>query len=86
MARRVLTHLRAPKGLTLDGNLYVVEDDNSQVLEFNNPLPSPGHLPTPNTTANLVFGQPDFTSTEDEDLYVTDEVNNRPLRFDQKEE
>jgi hypothetical protein len=53
--------LCGPKGLVLDsaGKLYVAEDDNSRVLEFNNPL----HSPTADVTANEVFGQPSFNST-----------------------
>ena len=48
-----------PTGLTLDsaGNLYVVDTDDSRMLEYDPPLKT-------NTTANLVFGQGgDFTSS-----------------------
>ncbi len=47
-----------PTGVALDpaGNLYVADNNNSRVLEYNGPL-------TTNTTADLVFGQGgDFTS------------------------
>ena len=49
--------LNIPTGLALDaqGNLYVVDFGNNRVLEFNTPLSS-------GTTADRVFGQPDFTS------------------------
>ena len=150
--------LCGPKGLTLDrsGNLWVAEDDNSRVLEYNDPLHStsqdisadrvygepdfssvvcalgpdgvchPDHValgrsgqllisdgdnnrllvvddPLTNTTANAVIGQPDFNSnaptttgsgfagpkgiTVDAkgNLYVTDEDNNRLLRFNKAE-
>ena len=47
-----------PTGVALDpaGNLYVVDTENSRMVEYNPPLKT-------NTTANLVFGQGgDFTS------------------------
>ncbi len=149
--------LCGPKGLALDsaGNLYVAEDDNSRVLEFNDPLAQVGDItaslvygepnfstvacnvgangvchpdrvaigtsgqllisdgdnnrllvfssPLTSTTANQVIGQPDFTSNapattasgfaapkgltvdSNRNLYVTDEDNNRVLRFDRAE-
>lgn len=48
--------LAAPVGVAIDGqsNLYVA-DGNHRVLEYNTPL-------TTDTTADRVFGQPDFTS------------------------
>ena len=46
--------LNSPFGVAVDasGNLYVADDGNSRVLEYNTPLKT-------GTTANLVFGQPD---------------------------
>jgi sugar lactone lactonase YvrE len=48
--------LDIPTGLALDAqnNLYVVDFGNNRVLEYNAPLSS-------GTTADRVFGQPDFT-------------------------
>ncbi len=50
------TGLCSPAGLGVDskGNLFVSDNSNSRVLEFNAPLANPG---APNVTANLVFGQ-----------------------------
>jgi len=50
--------LNSPFGVAVDssGNLYVADDGNSRVLEYNTPLKS-------GTTANLVFGQPDSISS-----------------------
>jgi NHL repeat len=47
--------LYVPGGVALDGwgNLYVADLDNSRVLEYNTPLSA-------DTTADPVFGQPDF--------------------------
>ncbi|MEP7359791.1 MAG: NHL repeat-containing protein, partial [Anaerolineales bacterium] len=47
--------LQAPSGVVLDaqGNLYVADSGNYRVLEYDNPLST-------NTTADRVFGQPDF--------------------------
>lgn len=47
-----------PTDLALDpkDNLYVLDTGNNRVLEYNNPL-------TNDTTADRVFGQPDFSST-----------------------
>ncbi|PYV71325.1 MAG: hypothetical protein DMG97_16650 [Acidobacteria bacterium] len=52
--------LCGPKGLTLDasGNLWVAEDDNSRVLEYNDPL----HSGSPDISADLVYGEPNFSS------------------------
>ena len=52
--------LCGPKGLTLDasGNLWVAEDDNSRVLEYNDPL----HSGLPDISADLVYGEPNFSS------------------------
>jgi sugar lactone lactonase YvrE len=46
-----------PEGVALDSadNLYVVDTGNSRVLEFNTPI-------TTDTTADRVFGQPNFIS------------------------
>ena len=91
--------LCGPRGVILDpaGNLYVAEDDNSRVLEFNDPLPSP---PNADITANRVFAQPNFSTItcsvgpsglcHPDDvalgsfgqLIVTDKDNNRVLVFD----
>ena len=48
--------LSNPYGLALDarGDMYVADDNNNRVLGFDNPL-------THDTTADRVFGQPDFT-------------------------
>jgi len=50
-----------PQGLAVDeaGNLWVTDAFNSRVLKFNNPLIDP----TP-TEADLVIGQPDFVSND----------------------
>ncbi|PYV69869.1 MAG: hypothetical protein DMG96_32980 [Acidobacteria bacterium] len=53
--------LCGPKGLTIDpssGNLWVAEDDNSRVLEYNDPL----HSGSADIRANLVYGEPDFST------------------------
>src|SRR5439155_18448743 len=88
-----------PRGLVLDlaGNLYVAEDDNSRVLEFDDPLPLP---PNADIIASRVFGQLGFNTATcsvgpsslchpDEvalgrfgQLIVTDKDNNRVLVFD----
>ena len=46
------TSLFSPSGVVLDnaGNLYVADNSNNRVLEYNTPL-------TTDTTADLVFGQ-----------------------------
>lgn len=48
------------KGLALDslGNLWVAEDNNSRVLEYNDPL----QADTSDISANLVYGEPDFST------------------------
>ena len=89
--------LCGPRGLVLDlaGNLYVAEDDNSRVLEFDDPL-----SPSTDIRASRVFGQLGFTTATcsvgpsslchpDEvalgrfgQLIVTDKDNNRVLVFD----
>jgi len=47
--------LKFPWGVAVDGggNLYVADTSNNRVLEYNTPL-------APNTTADVVLGQPDF--------------------------
>lgn len=53
--------LCGPKGLAIDpssGNLWVAEDDNSRVLEYNDPL----HSGSTDIKANLVYGEPDFST------------------------
>jgi sugar lactone lactonase YvrE len=52
--------LCGPKGMALDssGNLWVAEDDNSRVLEYDNPL----HSGSRDISANLVYGEPDFST------------------------
>ncbi|HLH77805.1 MAG TPA: NHL repeat-containing protein [Candidatus Binataceae bacterium] len=49
------TSLCSPAGVALDGrnNLYVADNGESRVVEYNSPLSSN----PPNVTANLVFGQ-----------------------------
>ncbi len=49
--------LYLPGGVALDdrGNLYVADTNNNRVLEYDTPLKT-------DTTADRVFGQPDFTS------------------------
>jgi len=86
-----------PTGLTLDtqGRLYVADQTNNRVLEYDAPLVS--------QTANHVIGQPSFlTNTEntggisalslnapyalaldtDGNLYVSDNLNDRVLEYD----
>ena len=90
--------LCGPRGVILDpaGNLYVAEDDNSRVLEFNDPL----HSPTTDISASRVFGQPDFSASTcgvgptslcnpddvalgtSGQLIISDKGNNRLLVFD----
>ena len=50
--------LNEPFGVAVDsiGNLYVADDGNSRLLEYNTPLKT-------GTSANLVLGQPDFISS-----------------------
>ncbi len=93
------TDLCNPEGVALDpvGDLYVVDNENSRVLEYSTPLT--------NSTANAVFGQDgSFTSNTPNDgglsassldapsgvaadgsgnLYVADVGNNRVLKYDQ---
>jgi hypothetical protein len=88
--------LCGPIGVALDGsgNLYVADDGNSRVLEFNTPLS--------NATADTVFGTcGDFTASScagisansltapagvavdaSDNLYVSDRSDNRVLRYD----
>ncbi len=85
-----------PQGLALDadGNLYVADQNNSRVLEYNLPLST-------DTTADLVIGQADFQSIICEfnptattlcfphavtldgagNLYVADSGNDRVLEY-----
>ncbi|MGO9606161.1 MAG: hypothetical protein ACLQAT_22680 [Candidatus Binataceae bacterium] len=50
------TGLNSPAGVALDSsnNLFVADQGNNRVLEYNIPLSTPA---SPNVTANLVFGQ-----------------------------
>ncbi len=50
------TGLCVPEDIALDSsnNLYVADNFNNRVLEYNTPLANPA---SPNVTANLVFGQ-----------------------------
>ncbi len=89
-----------PQGVAFDesGNLYVADNNNSRVLEYNNPLT--------NTTADAVFGQPGFTFGDcnndtgaptdklmcnptgvavdgSGNLYVSDFFNSRALKFEE---
>ena len=93
--------LCAPSGVTLDstGNLWVADQSNSRVLEYNTPL-------APNTTANAVIGQDAFTANDCNlgatsaradslcypsgaalnsagHLYVADTSNNRVLEYNE---
>jgi len=54
---RSAASLAMPFGVAVDadGNLYVVDRDNNRVLEYDRPLAT-------DTTADRVFGQPDFAS------------------------
>jgi len=90
--------LCAPTGVALDGSnrLYIVDQGNSRVLEYNTPLTS--------AIANTVFGQGNSTTTQScnfsgmvdanglcapvhaaldsaADLFVTDGQNNRVLKY-----
>jgi sugar lactone lactonase YvrE len=49
--------LYSPMGIAIDSrdNLYIADTNNNRVLQYDNPLIG-------DTTADLVFGQPDFTS------------------------
>ncbi len=90
--------LNRPVGLALDsaGNLYVVDQRNHRVLEYNSPL-------TTDTVADRVFGQPDFSANtannggisdhslytplytavdSQGNLYVSDGLNHRVLEYD----
>ena len=56
-----------PMGLrwTPSGNLYVADQDNSRVLEYNTPFAACGAFPCVGGSANLVFGQGgSFTSSD----------------------
>ena len=86
-----------PIGVAVDssGHLYIADNENSRVLEYNSPL-------TSDTTADLVLGQPDFVSSTCDnggvsasslcapfaisadsrgDLYVADLGNSRVLEY-----
>ncbi len=56
--------LGVPTGLAVDrqGNLYIADSYNARVLKYFNPLQMDGSY---NTTADQVFGQPDFSSHTD---------------------
>ena len=84
-----------PEGIALDaqGNLYVADQYNNRVLEYDTPL-------TTDTTADLVIGQPDFTTSDSNttrkglalptgvavdhrgNLYVADSMHSRALEYD----
>jgi hypothetical protein len=89
--------LAYPFGVALDahGNLYVADNDNARVLEYDTPLVS-------GATADRVFGQPTFSSNSPNstglnasslsgpvglalnaqgDLFVADSSNNRVLQY-----
>lgn len=89
--------LSSPAGVAVDasGRLFVAEQGNNRVLEYDNPLTS--------SVANRVFGQPNFTSGTANNggvsasslwsptgvavdgggrLWVTEQGNNRVLEFD----
>jgi sugar lactone lactonase YvrE len=57
-----------PEGVALDpsGNVYIVDTDNSRVLEYDNPLNATSGDPgSGDTTADTVFGQGgDFTASD----------------------
>jgi len=89
--------LYEPQGVAVDaqGNLYVADNFNNRVLEYNTPFSS-------GTTADRVFGQPDPTTGDSNhgglsassldgpygmaldaanNLYVADKFNNRVLEY-----
>ena len=91
------TTLCNPTGVALDSNdnLYIADNSNNRVLEYNTPL-------TTNTVADKVFGQTDFTGKAcnaggviggslcgptslvldgANNLYVADQRNNRVLEY-----
>ena len=51
--------LCAPDGVAVDasGNLYVTDNDNNRVLEYNTPFGGCGSFPCVGASANRVFGQ-----------------------------
>lgn len=90
--------LHRPIGIAIDsnGNLYVADNQNNRVLEYNTVFSS-------DTVADRVFGWPDFNGNApnngtvnatsllepvgvavdaDGNLYISDEVNNRVLEYD----
>ncbi len=89
-----MSSLCAPHRVAVDasGQLIVSDSDNNRVLVYSHPLSS--------RTADIVFGQPNFTShasttsatglagpqgiamDRQGNLYLTDEDNNRVLRYD----
>jgi sugar lactone lactonase YvrE len=56
--------LNYPEGVAVDraGNLYVADTYSARVLEFNTPYLKTGVHGSGDTTADMVFGQPNFTS------------------------
>ena len=59
------TSLNFPIGVALDsfGNLYVGDQDNSRVLEYNTPLTKTSVTGSGDVTADLVIGQSSFTAS-----------------------
>ncbi len=84
-------------GLDTSGDLYIADNDNNRVLEYNNPLT--------NNAANLVFGQSgnvtsgtcnnggvsasslcgplDVRADSNGNIYIADALNGRVLEYDQ---
>jgi len=66
--------LHSPWGLTSDGvNLFVGDTGNNRVLEFANYLGTPSN----GTSANYVFGQADFTHTQQNDPDQNNQVGDQ---------
>jgi hypothetical protein len=68
--------LCSPQGLAVDAhdNLYIADQQNSRVLEFNTPLTTTGVAGSGDTTADLVFGQ-GTTGTDFTDLKCNNNVS-----------